>query len=110
MLPENLKPYLEDGHRNDTIYRCVNKGIQSKINMVTADVYEFFACERPEYVFLAAAKVDSTLSVNSTYQAELIYHNFMIELNIIHAVYMYGAENSCFWVVPAFIPKWLSSQ
>jgi len=42
MLLENLKPYLEEGHRNDTIYRCVNKDIQSKLDTVTADAITLY--------------------------------------------------------------------
>jgi len=42
MLPEKFKPYLEEGHRNDTIYRCKDKDIQSKLNTVTADAIELY--------------------------------------------------------------------
>jgi GDP-L-fucose synthase len=54
-----------------------------------ADVESFFQNERPEYVFLAAAKVGGILA-NSTYKAEFIYDNIMIATNVIHASYKAG--------------------
>ncbi len=56
-----------------------------------ADVEAFFASERPEYVFLAAARVGGILA-NSTYKAEFIYDNIMISTNIIHAAYRSGVK------------------
>src|SRR5260370_9420623 len=50
------------------------------------EVREFFGRERPEYVFLAAAKVGAILA-NSTYPAEFIYHNLLIQINVIHQAY-----------------------
>jgi GDP-L-fucose synthase len=49
-------------------------------------VGEFFEKEKPEYVFLAAAKVGGILS-NNTYRAQFLYENLMIESNIIHQSY-----------------------
>lgn len=54
-------------------------------------VERFFIKERPEYVFLAAAKVGGILA-NSTYKAEFIYDNLMIATNVIHASYKYGVK------------------
>jgi len=56
-----------------------------------ADVESFFNMERPEYVFLAAAKVGGILA-NSTYKAEFIYDNLMIASNVIQSAYQYGAK------------------
>lgn len=56
-----------------------------------ADVDAFFDQERPEYVFLAAAKVGGILA-NSTYKAEFIYDNIMIAANVIHASYRAGVK------------------
>jgi hypothetical protein len=42
LLPEKFKPYLKEGHRNDTIYRCKDKDIQTKLNTVTADAVELY--------------------------------------------------------------------
>lgn len=49
-----------------------------------ADVEAFFAAERPEYVFLAAAKVGGILA-NSRYPADFLYDNLALELNVLHA-------------------------
>jgi GDP-L-fucose synthase len=49
-----------------------------------SEVELFFQKERPEYVFLAAAKVGGILA-NNTYPAEFIYYNIMIEANFIHS-------------------------
>ena len=49
-------------------------------------VNDFFEAEKPEYVFLAAAKVGGIMA-NNTYRAEFLYDNLMIESNIIHAAW-----------------------
>src|SRR3990172_8432899 len=73
-----------------------------------ADVEAFFERERPEYVFLAAAKVGGILA-NSTFKAEFIYDNIMIAANIIHASYKSSVKNlltlgsSC--IYPKFAPQ-----
>lgn len=56
-----------------------------------SDVEAFFDKERPEYVFLAAAKVGGILA-NSTYKAEFIYDNLMIAANVINASYKTGVK------------------
>ena len=56
-----------------------------------ADTEEFFAENRPNWVFLSAAKVGGILA-NSTYKAEFIYDNLAIALNIIHSSFRYGVE------------------
>lgn len=67
-------------------------------------VNEFFEQEKPEYVFLAAAKVGGILA-NSTYPAQFIYENLMIESNIIHAVYKYGVKKLLFLGSSCIYPK-----
>ncbi len=56
-----------------------------------AEVEAFFQAERPEYVFLAAAKVGGILA-NSTYKAEFIYDNIAIAANVIHASFRSGVR------------------
>ena len=56
-----------------------------------ADVESFFQKERPEYVFLAAARVGGILA-NSTYKADFIYDNIMIASNVINASYKAGVK------------------
>lgn len=58
---------------------------------IQADVERMFAIEKPEYVFLAAAKVGGILA-NNTYKAEFIYDNLAIAMNIIHASYKYNVK------------------
>ncbi|HSU33559.1 MAG TPA: GDP-L-fucose synthase [Bryobacteraceae bacterium] len=71
-------------------------------------VDSFFSTERPEYVFLAAAKVGGILA-NSTYPAEFIRDNLAIELNVVDAAWRYGVKkleflgSSC--IYPKFAPQ-----
>ncbi|CAD6491922.1 MAG: GDP-L-fucose synthase [Candidatus Argoarchaeum ethanivorans] len=67
-------------------------------------VNHFFKAERPEYVFLAAAKVGGILA-NSTYPAEFIYENLMIEANVIHAAYTYGVKKLLFLGSSCIYPR-----
>ena len=60
--------------------------------------------EKPEYVFLAAAKVGGILA-NNTYRADFLYDNLMIEANIIHAAYQQGVEKLCFLGSSCIYPK-----
>ena len=69
-------------------------------------VADFFTDQKPDYVFLAAAKVGGIVA-NNTYRAEFIYDNLMMESNIIHQSYVNGVKNYCFWVLLVFIQKWL---
>jgi len=55
------------------------------------DVEGLFSSEKPEYVFLCAAKVGGIMA-NSTYPAEFIYQNIMIAANVIHASYRHGVK------------------
>ncbi|MFZ3135801.1 MAG: GDP-L-fucose synthase [Thermodesulfovibrionales bacterium] len=56
---------------------------------IQKDTGDFFANEKPDYVFLAAAKVGGILA-NNTYKAEFIYDNIMIAANVIHSAYKNG--------------------
>lgn len=67
-------------------------------------VNKFFEEERPEFVFLAAAKVGGIVA-NNTYRAEFIYDNLMIEANVIHAAYHYQAEKLLFLGSSCIYPK-----
>lgn len=67
-------------------------------------VDEFFAQEKPEYVFLTAAKVGGILD-NIIYSAEFIYENLMIEANVIHASYKYGIKKLLFFSSSYIYPK-----
>ena len=67
-------------------------------------VNNFFETQRPEYVFLAAAKVGGILA-NSTYPAEFIYENLMIEANVIHAAYTTGVKKLLFLGSSCIYPR-----
>jgi GDP-L-fucose synthase len=67
-------------------------------------VEAFFEQERPEYVFLAAAKVGG-IWANSTFPAEFIYNNLAIETNVVHASYLYGVRKLLFLGSSCIYPK-----
>lgn len=69
-----------------------------------ADVDKFFATEKPEYVFLAAAKVGGIMA-NNTYRAEFLYDNLMIESNAIHHSYVHGVKKLLFLGSSCIYPK-----
>ena len=72
------------------------------------EVRAFFEKERPEYVFLAAAKVGGILA-NSTYPADFIYNNLAIQIYAIHNAYLYGVKKLLFLgsscIYPKFAPQ-----
>jgi len=67
-------------------------------------VADFFATEKPGYVFLAAAKVGGILA-NNTYRAEFLYDNLMIESNIIHSAYVNEVRKLLFLGSSCIYPK-----
>ncbi|MEI6348902.1 MAG: GDP-L-fucose synthase [Bacteroidota bacterium] len=67
-------------------------------------VDEFFAQEKPEYVFLAAAKVGG-IHANNSFPAEFIYDNLMIETNIIHSSWKHGVTKLLFLGSSCIYPK-----
>ena len=64
----------------------------------------FFMEEKPEYVFLAAAKVGG-IGGNSDYPADFIYQNLMIQSNVIHSAYIFGAKKLLFLGSSCIYPK-----
>jgi GDP-L-fucose synthase len=67
-------------------------------------VRQFFDEERPEYVFLAAAKVGGIVA-NNTYRADFLYDNLMIEANLIHSAYETGVRKLMFLGSSCIYPK-----
>lgn len=65
---------------------------------------EFIEKERPDYVFMAAAKVGG-IQANNTYPAQFIYDNLMIEANLIHAAYETGVKKLLFLGSSCIYPK-----
>jgi GDP-L-fucose synthase len=70
----------------------------------TSAVRQFFADEKPDYVFLAAAKVGGILA-NNTYPAEFIHDNLVIQSNVIDAAYRNGVERLIFLGSSCIYPK-----
>jgi GDP-L-fucose synthase len=114
-LDKNAKIYIA-GHRGmvgSAIVRRLNElGYNNLVYRTSkeldlrrqADVEKFFEEEKPEYVFLAAAKVGG-IHANNTYPAEFIYDNLMIEANIIHSAYKYGVKKLLFLGSSCIYPK-----
>eukprot|EP01136_Pigoraptor_vietnamica_P026537 Opistho-1_new@81708 len=104
------------GHRgmvgSSIVRRLKNEGYQTIITRTSQEldlrnqqaVNDFFASEKPEYVFLAAAKVGGIVA-NNTYRAEFIYENLLIEANIIHASYITGVKKLLFLGSSCIYPK-----
>jgi GDP-L-fucose synthase len=69
--------------------------------LATAD---FFAREKPEYVFLAAAKVGG-IKANDDYQAEFIFQNLQIQNNVIHNAYLNGVKKLLFLGSSCIYPR-----
>ncbi|WP_298237200.1 GDP-L-fucose synthase [uncultured Algibacter sp.] len=68
------------------------------------DVAKFFSIEKPEYVFLAAAKVGGIVA-NNTYRADFIYENIMIQNNVIHQSYVNKVKKLLFLGSTCIYPK-----
>jgi len=67
-------------------------------------VQDFFSQQKPQYVFLAAARVGGILA-NSTYRGEFIYQNLMIQSNILHQSMIHGADRLVFLGSSCIYPK-----
>jgi len=69
-----------------------------------SDVNRFFSDQKPEYIFMAAAKVGG-IQANNTYRADFLYENLMIQNNIIHAAYQNRATKLMFLGSSCIYPK-----
>jgi len=67
-------------------------------------VNDFFSQEKPEYVFLAAAKVGGIVA-NNSYRAEFLYDNLAMEVNVIHAAYQSGVKKLLFLGSSCIYPR-----
>lgn len=104
------------GHRgmvgSAIIRRLKQEGFDNIVSRSSAEldlrnqqaVNDFFAKEKPEYVFLAAAKVGGIVA-NNTYRAEFLYDNLIIESNIIHASYLHKVTKLMFLGSSCIYPK-----
>lgn len=67
-------------------------------------VNSFFASEKPDHVYLAAARVGG-IHANNTYPAEFIYSNLMVQANVIHAAFVHGVQKLLFLGSSCIYPK-----
>jgi len=114
-MNKNDKVYVA-GHRGmvgSAIVRALeNEGFNNIVFRTSSEldlrnqqaVNKFFEEERPQYVFLAAAKVGG-IQANNIYRADFLYENLMIEANIIHAAYVNRVEKLLFLGSSCIYPK-----
>ena len=115
MMQKNSKIYIA-GHRG-LVGSAILKNLQEKgyTNIITRThseldltnqqaVAEFFEDEKPEYVFLAAAKVGGIVA-NNTYRADFIYENLAIQNNVIRQSYLNGVKKLLFLGSTCIYPK-----
>ncbi len=85
-----------------------------ELNLINqAEVLAFFEKEKPDYVFLAAAKVGG-IQANNTYKGDFLYDNLMIQTNVIHAAHTYQVKKLLFLgsscIYPKFAPQPISED
>jgi len=114
-MDKNSKIYIA-GHRGmvgSAIHRRLqNLGYSNFITRTSkeldlrnqAEVEAFFKAEKPDYVFLAAAKVGG-IQANNVYRADFIYENMMIQSNVIHQSYVQGVKKLMFLDSSCIYPK-----
>jgi len=86
-------------------YKDIITRTHKEMDLTEGDkIAEFFKKEGPEYVFLAAAKVGG-IYANSTFPAEFIYENLMIQTNVIDLSYRYGVKKLLFLGGSCIYPK-----
>lgn len=114
-MDKNARIYVA-GHRGmvgSAMHRALLKnGFNNIITRTSAeldlrkgdDVKQFFESEKPEYVFLAAAKVGGILA-NNIYRAEFLYDNLCIQNNVIHNSYLSGVKKMMFFGSSCIYPK-----
>ena len=100
MVGSAIKRKLEQSGYENLIYRT-----SSELNLIDQQsVNAFFEKEKPDYVFLAAAKVGGILA-NITYRGQFLYENLMIQNNVIHAAYVNGVKKLLFLGSSCIYPK-----
>ena len=93
------KKLQEEGYTNLVLRTSAELDLRQQDAVAT-----FFASEKPEYVFVAAAKVGGIIA-NSTYPAEFLYQNLAIQNNIIHQSYVHGVKKLLFLGSSCIYPK-----
>ena len=100
MVGSSIIRNLKEGGYTNIVYRS-SKELDLRRQI---EVEKFFEDEKPEYVYLAAAKVGG-IYANNTYPAEFIYDNLMIETNIIHSAYKNAVKKLLFLGSSCIYPK-----
>lgn len=114
-MEKNAKIYVA-GHRgmvgSALVRRLESEGYQNIIVRTSREldlrnqqaVADFFAAEKPDYVFLAAAKVGGIMA-NNIYRADFLYENLQIQNNVIHSAHVEGVEKLMFLGSSCIYPK-----
>lgn len=93
-------------HLNNLGYHNLLTASSAEVDLRdSAAVNKFFLDNKPEYVFLAAAKVGGILA-NNTYPADFLYDNLMIEANVIHGSYQHQVKKLLFLGSSCIYPKY----
>jgi len=100
MVGSAIVSLLQSKGYNNLVYRSTSELDLRKQSAVD----QFFKAEKPEYVFLAAARVGG-IWANSTRSAEFIYDNLMIQSNVIHAAYQCGVKKLLFLGSSCIYPR-----
>jgi GDP-L-fucose synthase len=94
-----VRKLAEEGHR-----KIVTRD-RTELNLLDqTKVHQFFADEKPEYVFLVAGRVGG-IHANATRQADFLYENLMIAANVIHAAAQHGTEKLLYLGSSCIYPK-----
>ena len=96
-----VRKLLAQGHSADNIITCTHAELDLTDQAATR---AFFAVEKPDQVYLAAAKVGG-IYANKTYPAEFIYHNLMMQANVIDAACKNGVQKLLFLGSSCIYPK-----
>ena len=100
-----VRQLLAHGHPAD----CIVTRMHAELDLTDqAAVRAFFVAEKPDQVYLAAAKVGG-IHANNTYPAEFIYQNLMMQANVIDAAFRHGVQKLLFLGSSCIYPK-LASQ
>lgn len=100
MVGSAIQRNLEKRGFHNIVYRTSSELDLKNQNAVVS----FFAVEKPEYVFLAAARVGGIIA-NNTYRAQFIYENIQIQNNVIHNAYVNGVKKLLFLGSSCIYPK-----
>ena len=114
-MDQNVKIFVA-GHRgmvgSAIVRRLQRAGYQNVITRARQEldllnqqaVHDFLSAEKPDYLFIAAAKVGG-IQANNVYRADFIYQNLMIEANLIHGAHLAGVQKLMFLGSSCIYPK-----